>query len=184
MRSIGIGCLLIISLPAMAIAAEWQGAKDSEFTFEVAFEGVPTPGEFKEFDVDLDFDPASPESGKLRVTVNLKAADMGDPDMNDVLFDPAWLDVEQFTEAVFVSDAITEQAPGEFVATGTLDLKATVKTVAVPFSWTSSGDQATMQGNLILQRTDFDVGSGEWATDDAIGIDVTLDFTAQLLPKE
>lgn len=183
MRYIGLACLLIvISLPV--IAAEWQGTEGSEFTFEVAFEGVPTPGEFREFDVNLDFDPACPESGKLRVTVNLKAADMGDPDMNDVLFDTAWLYVEQFTEAVFVSDTITEQAPGEFVATGTLDVKGTVRAVAVPFSWTSSGDQATMQGNLILQRTDFDVGSGEWATDDAIGIDVTLDFTVQLLPKE
>lgn len=173
---------IAISLPVCA--GEWRSTEDSEFTFEVTFEGEPLPGEFRDFDVSLDFDPACLESARLRVTVDLRVADMGDPDMNDVLFDPAWLDVEQFTEAVFVSDAITEQAPGEFIAMGTLDLKGMVRHVAVPYSWTRSGDQATMNGGLVLKRTDFDVGSGEWATDDAIGLDVALHFTVQLLPKE
>jgi len=182
-RYIGLASLLIgISLPA--VAAEWHDTADSRLTFEVTFEGVPTQGEFRDFDVDLEFDPDCPESGTLRVTVNLKAADMGDPDMNNVLFDPAWLDVAQFTEAVFVSDVISEPQPGEFIATGTLDLKGTVKTVLVPFSWTGSANQATLHGNLVLQRTTFDVGSGEWATGDAIGTDVKLDFTVQLVPKE
>ncbi len=173
---------IAISLPVCA--AEWRSTEGSEFTFEVTFEGEPILGEFRDFDVNLDFDPACLDSARLRVTVDLRAADMGDPDMNDVLFDPAWFDVQQFNEAVFVSDAITEQSPGEFIATGTLDLKGTVRSVAAPFSWTRSEDQATMQGGLVLKRTDFDVGSGEWATDDAIGIDVTLDFTVQLLAKE
>ena len=173
---------IAISLPVCA--AEWRSTEDSEITFQVTFEGEPILGEFRDFDVNLDFDSARLDSARLRVTVDLRAADMGDPDMNDVLFDPAWFDVQQFNEAVFVSDAITEQSPGEFIATGTLDLKGTVRSVAVPFSWTRSGHQATMQGGLVLKRTDFDVGSGEWATDDAIGIDVKLDFTVQLLSED
>jgi len=173
---------IVISIPVCA--AEWQSTEGSKFTFEVTFEGEPIPGEFRDFDVNLDFDPACLDSARLRVTVDLRAADMGDPDMNDVLFDPVWFDIEQFTEAVFVSDAIVEQASGEFIATGTLDLKGTSGHVAVPFSWTRPGDQATMQGGLVLKRSDFDVGSGEWATDDAIGIDVTLNFTVQLLPED
>ena len=135
---------IAISLPVCA--AEWRSIEDSKFTFEATFEGEPIPGEFGDFDVNLDFDPACLDSARLRVTVDLRAADMGDPDMNDGLFDPAWFDIQQFTEAVFVSDTITEQSPGEFIATGTLDLKGTVKSVAVSFSWMRSGGQATMQG--------------------------------------
>ncbi len=174
-------CIAIL-LPVCA--AEWRSTEDSEFTFTVTFEGEPISGQFGDFDVDLDFDPACLDLARLRVTVGLSAADMGDPDMNDVLFDPAWFDIQQFPEAGFVSDAIIEQSTSEFIATGTLELKGTVKKVAVPFSWTRSGDQATIEGELVLQRTDFGVGSGEWATDDAIGIDVKLNFTVQLLLKD
>jgi len=183
MRVVVLTSLLIgLSLPVCA--DEWKSTDAGEFTFEVAFEGESITGAFTAFDVELDFDPECLDSARLRVTVDLRAADMGDPDMNDVLFDPAWFDSGQFNHAVFVSDAIAKQAPGEFIATGTLDLKGTVKIVTVPFAWTRAEDQATMQGRLILKRTEFNVGSGEWATDDAIGIDVTLDFTIPLAPKE
>lgn len=175
---------LLIGTSLPAVASEWRSTEGSEFTFEVAFEGAPLSGYFREFNVVLKCDAACPESGSLRVTVNLKAADMGDPDMNEVLLDPAWLAVEQFTEAIFCSDSIARQAPGEFVATGSLNLKGTVKDIAVPFAWASSGVQATMQGKFVLQRTDFDVGSGEWATDASIGTAVALRFAVQLLRKE
>lgn len=173
---------IAISLPVCA--NEWRSSGAGEFTFTLQFEGEPIKGEFRGFDVEFDFDPACLDAAKLRVVVDLRAADMGDPDMNNILFDPAWFDIQQFSEAVFVSDAITEQAPGEYIATGTLDLKGTVKRIAVPFSWRRSGAQATLQGELELKRTDFEVGSGEWANTDSIGIDVRLDFTVRLSAKE
>jgi len=174
------GLLVAISLPG--IGAEWRNAGGSEFTFEIDVEGVPTRGEFNEFDVNLNFDPSCPELASLRVTVNLEAADMGDPDMNDVLFAPEWLDVGKFNEAVFISDAVAGQPSGQFVATGALDLKGTVRTVEVTFSWTESAGKAAMQGMFIVKRTDFGIGSGEWASGETIGIDVALHFTVQLSP--
>ncbi len=114
------------------------------------------------------------------MTVDLRTADMGDPDMNAVLFDPAWFDVGQFTEAVYESDNLSQTSPGEYVAAGTLNLKGISKTIDVPFSWTQLDDAASMRGQFVLRRTDFDVGSGEWATDDAIGVDVSLAFVVQL----
>ena len=174
--------VLWLALPAYA--AEWRSTAASEFTFRVTFEGEPIAGEFRDFEVSLELDPACLDAAALLVRVDLRAADMGDPDMNDVLFDAAWFDTQQFAAAVFASDAITEHAPGQFIATGMLDLKGTVRRVTVPFSWTHSGDAATMQGRFVVKRTDFEVGSGEWATDDAIGIDVELDFTVHLLPED
>lgn len=164
-----------------ADATDWNSTRNSDFTFEATFEGAALPGRFKEFNVALDFDPARPETGALRVTVDLPAADLGDAEMNTVLFDAAWFDIASFIEAVFVSDTIAATAPGQFVATGMLDLKGVRKPVVFPFSWTSSGDTATMRGEFSLKRTDFAVGSGEWASDASIGTSVGLSFTIELV---
>ena len=174
--------LIVFALPSSA--TEWKSTDGSDFTFEVLFEGEPLPGEFRDFDVDLTFNPTSLETAALRVTVELGAADMGDPDMNAVLFDPAWFDVEQYAEAVFTSDNIAEVSGGEFVATGELDLKGSRQSVTVPFSWQQTDDQATMQGAFVIRRTDFAVGEGEWATDDSIALDVNLAFTVSLVREK
>lgn len=179
MRS-GLLIAAFFAVVSPAQADEWRSAENSEFGFEAIFEGVATPGKFTHFLVVLDLDPACAGNNKLRVTVDLTAADMGDPDMNAVLYEPAWFDTEHYAEAVFESSDIVEQSPGQFLATGMLDLKGARKTVAVPFSWTRSTDGASMKGELSLDRTRFDVGSGEWASDDAIGINVKLVFTVQL----
>ncbi|NQV86885.1 MAG: YceI family protein [Woeseiaceae bacterium] len=179
MRS-GLLIAAFFALVSPAQADEWHSTENSRFEFETTFEGVATPGEFTHFLVVLDLDPASPDINGLRVTVDLTAADMGDPDMNAVLYEPAWFDTEHFAVAEFESGDIVEQSPGRFLATGMLDLKGTSKLVAVPFLWTRSGDTASMLGELLLDRTEFDVGSGEWASDDAIGINVKLMFAVQL----
>ena len=181
MRRMVLTGLLIASSQAIS-AAQWQSAGDSEFTFTVQIEGVATSGNFGGFAVTLDFDPTLPEKGELVVRVDLRKADLGDPDMNAVLFDPAWFDVGQFREAVFRSEDIVERSPGEYTASGMLDLKGTMRPVSVPFTWRAVGEAAAMDGQLTLQRTDFDVGSGEWAGDDAIGVDVTLTFAIALVP--
>jgi len=174
-----IPCCLLIGYPLHA--AEWHSTAGSEFGFEAVIEGAATPGTFHTFDVELDFDPAEPAAGRLHVTVDLHDADMGDPDMNAVLFDPAWFGVERYPEAVFESCDISQSAPHRFVATGRLTLKGTTKPVAVPFSWQASGERASMHGELVLSRGVFDVGSGEWADGDTIGSDVHLSFDVQLV---
>ena len=166
--------LFIPLLPANA--TEWQSVPDSDFTFEVTIEGVSTTGRFGKYDVRFNFDPDHPDASELRVSVDLRAADLGDPDMNSVLFDPAWFDVERFPVAVFRCEEITSTAPGNFVARGTLELKGGTRTVEVPLTWSSDGTEARMRGRFALRRTDFDVGSGEWSSDEYIGLDVTLAF--------
>ena len=173
-------CVLLTSLTLPAYAAQWCSAGAGEFSFAATIEGVATPGRFRKYVVDLEFDPANPTDGHLRVTVDLRAADMGDPDMNAVLFDPAWFDVDEFTEAIFASDDLRQESPGEFVATRLLDLKGVRKPVSVPFAWMPDGDGARMEGQFLLRRTDFDIGNGEWASADTIGVDVTLTFAIQI----
>jgi polyisoprenoid-binding protein YceI len=172
--------LLTVTLGAPVLADEWRSNSAATLSFSTTFEGEPLQGEFSKIDVVFAFDTAAPEAGKLDVTIDLTAADMGDPDMNSVLMDPAWFDTAQFAEANFVSDTIARLAANQFQASGGLELKGTQKNVVVPFSWDSDGDVAHMRGSFDLTRTDFGIGSGEWATDDAIGFAVHLSFDLTL----
>ena len=171
MRTIGTALFLLFVTPA---AAEWCSLDSSTFTFETTFEGGALPGEFRRFDVRYA------EGSALRVTVDLTAADMGDPDMNDVLGDPAWFGIETHPEAVFEASSIRETSAGQFSAAGKLSLKGVEGAATVPFSWQVNGDRAAMEGEFTLTRTNFNVGSGEWSTGESIGLDVALSFDIQL----
>lgn len=165
--------VMLLLLPAALLAEEWTSASDGSLVFEAGFEGEPLPGEFREFDVSYS-------ENALAVTVRLAASDMGDDDMNAILHDPLWLAVEEFGEARYTSADVRCDADGECLAIGRLELKGVSRDLAVPFSWDLAGDTARMRGEVALDRTDFDVGSGEWATDESFDLEVTVRFDIRL----
>lgn len=179
MRTLPVLTFAALLVPSIA-NADWRSTNDSTLVFEVSFEGEPLQGTFPVFTVELDFDPGRPAEGRLVVIVDVDEGDMGDEEMNDVLDDPAWLDAEHYAVARFESSNISAKGERSYLATGDLNLKGKTKSVEVPFEWQRDGNSASMQGTFALRRTDFDVGSGEWSTGDAIGLDVVVTFDVEL----
>jgi polyisoprenoid-binding protein YceI len=167
---------LLIASSAPAAADEWRMTEDSELTFEASWEETALPGRFPSFDVELATVDGSIEGGKLVVTVDLVAADMDDPDINEAIAGDEWFAVERFPVATYTSRSIRRAEENTYVAEGELDLKGHAEPVAVPFTWQASGSSVTMTGKLTLDRTRFGIGSGEWADDDSIGQAVTVTF--------
>lgn len=161
-------------------AAEWRMLAESEFTFEATFEETVLPGRFGNFDLTLVFDPDNPGADQLLVTVDLAGATMDDPDIDAAIAGPEWFHIATFRLARFASEEIVAMSPGHYVATGELDLKGIRKKVDVPFTWSPSGNRAEMAGEFVLQRTDFDIGSGEWSDGKTIGLSVRLVFNVHL----
>ena len=52
--------------------------------------------------------------------------------------------------------------------------------VEVPFSWNGAADGASMQGEFVVKRLPFGIGTGEWAATNVIGPDVTVKFRIRL----
>ncbi len=176
-----IACLLLISLiAAQSAAEEWQMLEGSELLFEASWEETPLPGRFGQFDVRLESETGQVSDATLSVAVQLANADMDDPDMNEAIAGVEWFAVAEHPQATYTSESIDETAPGEFVATGELNLKGHRKPVDVPFTWSNSGDVAEMRGELTVDRTEFDIGSGEWSDDESIGTDVRISFIVLL----
>ena len=172
-----IASLLVCMLAASGAAAEqWRMQDEGKLLFEPTWEGEAVPGRFGDFDVVLDTGDGGIAGAKLEVTVSLESADMDDPDINEAIAGAEWFAVATYPVAVFTSDSIDATGEGGYVASGHLELKGVRLPVSVPFSWSESGERAAMTGEVVIDRTRYDVGSGEWATGETIGIEVRVRF--------
>jgi polyisoprenoid-binding protein YceI len=173
---------LLVSIFAAsgALADEWRVQEDGEIVFEPTWEGEAVPGRFRVFDVEVDTGDGGIAGAELQVTVNLDSADMNDPDINEAIAGAEWFAVSEYPVATYRSESIGAGPDGSYVAQGYLDLKGARLPVTVPFHWTESGDRAEMSGEVVIDRTRFDVGSGEWAGNDPIGTAVSVRFSVTL----
>lgn len=176
-----IASLLISTLAASGVLAdEWRMQDEGELLFEPTWEGETVPGRFGSFDVCLDTGDGGIAGSKLTVTVQLDSADMDDPDINEAIAGAEWFAVDDFPVATFTSEAVEAAPEGGYLASGHLDLKGARLPVQVPFQWSQSDGRAAMTGELVIDRTRFDVGSGEWASGDTIGAAVRVRFKVTL----
>jgi polyisoprenoid-binding protein YceI len=175
---VSILCVLLFASPAFG--ADWKmDPAGSRLEFTATFEKAPAPGVFKEFDTRLSFDPGKPAGGSLDVTIRVTSADMNIPDVNKEIRNKDWFDYAGFPQAEFHSTDLRRDG-GRYVARGTLSLKGVKQAVEVPFTWTPTGDGATLEGELTLKRGDFGIGLGEWKTNDTIGAEVKVRFKVKL----
>ena len=176
-----IASLLVSALVAPgALADEWRMQDDGELLFEPTWEGDVVPGRFGNFDVRLDTGAGNIAGSELEVTVSLESADMDDPDINEAIAGEEWFAIGKFPVATYTSDKIEEAANGGYLSVGHLDLKGVRMPITVPFRWAESGDTAAMSGEVVIDRTRFEVGSGEWASDEPIGTAVRVRFNVTL----
>ena len=174
--------ILLVSVLAAAgtWAEEWQMRADGELLFEATWEGEAVPGRFHDFEVRLENGDRSVAGATLTVTVNLESADMDDPDINEAIAGAEWFAVSEHPVATYTSESITAGQEGGYVAEGRLELKGVRLPVSVPFEWSESSGRAAMRGELVIDRTRFGVGSGEWATGEPIGTGVRVAFDVTL----
>ena len=165
---------------AAAFAGEWRMQGEGELLFQPTWEGEAVPGRFGEFDVRLDTDDDGIAGAELEVTVNLESADMDDPDINEAIAGAEWFAVSEYPVATYTSDTIDRTGDGIYLASGHLELKGVRLPVDVPFSWSAQDNRAEMSGEVFIDRTRFDVGSGEWASGDTIGTQVRVRFNVSL----
>jgi len=171
----------LVATAASAHAADWKSVPaGSKLEIVASFEKTPVPGEFKKFDAALKgFDPAKPAGGSLEVVIDVTSADLGVADVNREIRGKDWFDMAAHPKAEFRSTEVRRYG-SRYVARGTLALKGAQQPVEVPFTWTPSGDGATMEGEFTVKRGAFGIGTGEWAATDTIGADVKVRFKVRM----
>ena len=161
---------------AATSAPNWNiQAEGSHIHFSAEQEGETFTGSFGEFSGRILFDPETPESSAVDITIPLTSVDAGSRDRNSTLPGKVWFSVKKFPDARFTSSSISKQDEG-YLAKGELTLKGKSLPLDLPFDLQISGERAVMTGQVILDRTLWNVGAAPWDTDEWVSRQVKLDI--------
>jgi polyisoprenoid-binding protein YceI len=168
---------LFLSVPVLA--ADWTiDAGHSTLGFAGTQTGRAFNGHFGTFSGTITFDPAHPEAGHARITIDIASAATGDRQRDGAMPGQDWFDVAKFPTAVFEASRFTAKGGNAYEAVGTLTIRGISRPETLPFTLEISGDAAHAKGHLDLIRSAFGIGQGPWASGQwvalAVGVDVDL----------
>jgi polyisoprenoid-binding protein YceI len=177
-----IAALLAVPAAAQAPAPAWTVDKaKSSLAFRATASGQAFQGRFTNWDARIAFDPKNLAGSRATVTVQVASASTGDKERDELLPEGAFFAAARHPTATFTTRSITSSGGSRYVAVGDLTLKGVKRPVTLPFTLAINGDTARMNGMLVLDRTAFGVGTGQWASNETVSTKVTVavDLTAR-----
>lgn len=180
--------LLALAMVGFAIpvqaAQEWVvDAARSTLSFTAQMGEEKFTGHFKKFDSVIRFSTDDLAHSSIATTVAVASAATGAPDRDSALPESPWFDNTKFPEAHFVTQSIKATGPNAYVADATLTLKGVSKPVTLPFTLAVENGKTHATGSVTIQRQDFGVGQGEFASDAWVKFPVTVAIDIWAQPK-
>ncbi|MEO0786309.1 MAG: YceI family protein, partial [Pseudomonadota bacterium] len=162
-----------------ALEANWvvDETANPSITFSGMHDGSRYSGQFERWSANIAFDPDNLAASRVEVTVDLASAVANKKLYTDSLKAAEWLDVGGTPTATVVVDNFEGGEPN-YSGNAALTLKGATIDAPLDFELHFDGDQAHLQGETYLSRTELDVGmvsdpGGDWV-DDEILIEVSL----------
>ena len=184
MRSFCLGLAAAVLVAPAAHARGWVVDKAaSRLGFTATMSGDAFQGSFRRWDAAIEFDPANLKASRATVTVDVASAVTGDGARDEALPSSDWFHARRFPRATFVTQSITRTGPNRYTAAGTLTLRGVTRPVTLPFTLAITGNTARMNGQLVLDRTAFGVGQGQWRTGAAVATRVTVNVAVTAIAR-
>lgn len=178
---------LACSFPLIAQAAvsAWQIVPEkSSLTFIATQNGAPVNGAFKTFSGNIAFSESDLAGSNVEIHVNMGSVTAAYPELVDTLKMPEWFSVKLFPEAIFKANQFKKIDAKTYEADGVLTIRDKTKPVVLTFVVEEqTAKDARVKGHTSLQRNDFGVGQGEWASTDEIKNEVAVDFELSVIKK-
>jgi polyisoprenoid-binding protein YceI len=165
--------LLALACCSLAHGAEYTVKDGSRLGFVGTFQGEEFQGRFNRFEASIRYDPAKLEDSKFDVTVDLSSADTGDSERDVLLPDQEFFNVAVHPKAHFVTSQF-RQSGDKVVAEGTLSLKGISNPVELEVNFTANATGGILDVEAILNRLEFEVGTGDYADTSTIGDEVRV----------
>ena len=162
-------------------APRWLLGRDSRLTFIAIQQGAAFEGRFADFRADVQFDGDQLDTSRLTVTVETASVDTQYVDRDELLRASEFFNVVQWPEARFEARSFTALGGDDYEAAGQLTIRDQTHPLAVPFTFSVNGERAQLVGEVVIPRLRYGVGQGEWADITAIGADVRVRFSLELL---
>ncbi|MBP7253263.1 MAG: polyisoprenoid-binding protein [Alphaproteobacteria bacterium] len=178
-----ISMAIAFALPAKA-AQEWVvDAPRSTLSFTAQMGEDKFTGHFKKFNSSIRFSPDDLAHSVITTTVAVASAVTGAADRDSALPESQWFDNAKFPEAHFVTQSIKATGPNAYLAEAKLTLRGVSKDVALPFTLTTENGVTHAVGSVTIQRNDYGVGQGEFASDAWVKFPVAIAIDLWAKPK-
>jgi len=162
-------------------ATTWNVVQDqSRLGFTATQQGGEFDGQFQRFKADMRFAADDLAHSRFDVTVDIASVDTGSRQRDRYLPGGEWFDTDQYPKATFETTSFQHVDGDRFKAEGKLTIKGNTHPITLPFTWTTQGDAARMEGDVTLDRSNYKVGTGEWAAGDTVGLNVDVHVRLKL----
>jgi cytochrome b561 len=146
----------------------------SKIGFEFTQYGQAVSGSFGAFEGTIRFDAANLPESLADIRIESASLTTGESGRDEQAKGADWFDAAQFPEIRFVSRTFTHETDNRYSAAGSLTIRGVTKDITLPFTLDIKDNKALMTAELTLNRLDYGVGQGEWASVDTIGNDVKI----------
>jgi polyisoprenoid-binding protein YceI len=172
-------------LPAVSAADCWTPVpENSKIAFNVTQAGAALQGTFAKYAGSVCIDRADASKDHMRVEVDTASVDTELPELDEALRGSDFFEVTRWPRATFESESVKPLGSGRYQVTGKLTIRDVTRSISVPFTWTPANDgkSAKLEGQLSLQRLDYQIGQGQWADTKWVGDQVDLSFSVAFKP--
>ena len=154
----------------------WTLADDSSVGFTAQQSGAPVSGMFEEFSSTIRFHPDQLDSSSIRVVIQTGSVNTEDNSRDSTIRSGSFFDSNNHPEATFEASRFEKTGTDQFVAKGTLTLRGTSNPLELPFTASVENGVLKASGSTTLERLDYGVGIGEWASTAIVSNTVEINF--------
>lgn len=174
-----LAALSIVFLSSAASAAPVKLDKTHSkvgFTAETLLFDVD--GEFTEYALDVEGDPATPEQAKVTLTIDVNSIDTKNKKRDDHLKSPDFFDASSHPTIKFSSTSIKKRG-NQLIVKGKLTMHGTTRPITIPLKVAKGKngagvDTTTYKGKVTIDRNDYGVGTDSIAAKISLDDDVDL----------
>lgn len=176
---------LLLPMIGMAEAPAWQIVPDkSSITFTATQNNSPVSGQFKSFIGEINLDPEKLSDSHVNIVVDIGSVTTSYEEIANTLKTTDWFDVKLFPQAIFKANNFAKVSENAYQAHGTLTIRDKTLPIVLNFTLEEySKTNARAKGSVILKRTAFGIGKGEWANTDDVKDDVQVNFVITVIRK-
>jgi len=169
-------------------AGEYKLDKDhAALLFKINHMGFSSyVGRLNAFDVSLNFDPNNIENSSIEAVIDIRSIDVNNPDFAATLRGTAWLNTENFPQAVFRSVSVEKIDNQQLSVRGELTFLGVTKAVTMYAKLNGAANNPLTRiytlgfaANLRFKRTDFGLNKFIPIVGDEVEIDIHSEFQRQ-----
>lgn len=168
-------------------AQQWMIDKDhTSVNFDINHFFSTVNGSFTEADGTFYFDPENLQNSRFNFTVPVNSIDTNNKKRDTHLKSEDFFDASKYPKIHFESTRLERSTGNKYVVHGNLSIKDVTKKVSIPFEVKGVMDHPMMKGTQVLglqfktklNRSDYSIGVGDWASDMVVGdtADVTINM--------